>query len=154
MKFNIKQFAYSLSIIGIMLLASNAYSQPEERFSKGHEVMREKIEARMLEAFKQLDLSFEQETQLKAHRNKHKEQEKKTYESIRDKREEMKIELQRQEINMAKINKINSELKSIKSKNADYKLEGMLEVRSILTAEQFAKFMELKKALHPMKRCR
>ncbi len=154
MKFNIKQFAYSLGIIGVMLLASNVYSQPTERHSPGHEAMREKIEARMLEVYKQLDLSPEQEKQLKAHINKQKEQGKDIHESIRAKREEMKIELQKQELNMAKINKINSELKSIKSKKSDHRLESILEVREILTVEQFLKFMELKKEFHPMKKCR
>jgi Spy/CpxP family protein refolding chaperone len=154
MNSNIKQFVYSLGIIGVMLLASNVYSQPTEWQSPGHEEMREKVKVRMLEVFKQLDLSPEQEKQLKAHRNKLKEQGKDIHESVRAKREEMKIELQKQELNMAKINKINSELKNIKSKKADYKLEGILEVRNILTTEQFIKFMELKKEFHPMKKCR
>ncbi len=154
MKSKFKQLVFPLGIIGIMLLASNTYSQPTERYSQGHEVVRENIEAKMLEVFKQLDLSPEQETQLIAHRDKHKEQDKNTHENIRIKREEIKNELQKQELNIAKINKINSELKSIKSKKDDYKLEGILEVRNILTAEQFTKFMELEKALHPMKKCR
>ena len=154
MKLNIKRLVYSIGIIGLMLLASNVYSQPTERYSQGHEAMREKMKARMLEVFKQLDLSTEQEKQLKAHRNKQKEQGKGIHESIRAKREEMKIELQKQELNMAKINKINSELKSIKSKKSDHRLESILEVREILTVEQFLKFMELKKEFHPMKKCR
>ena len=154
MKLNIKRLVYSIGIIGVMLLASNVYSQPTERYSQGHEAMREKMKARMLEIFKQLDLSPEQEKQLKAHRNKQKVQGKSIHESIRAKREEMKIELQKQELNMAKINKINSELKSIKSKKSDHRLESILEVREILTAEQFVKFMDLKKEFHPMKKCR
>ncbi len=154
MKFNIKQLAYSTGIIVVMLLASNVYSQPTVYNPTGHEAMREKMQARMLEVLKQLDLSPEQEKQLKTQRNKHREQKKEMHENIKAKRDEMKTELQKQELNMAKINKINSELKSIKSINADYKLEGILEVRSILTTEQFTKFMELKREFHPMKKCR
>ncbi len=144
MKLNIKQLAYSLVIIGAMLLASNVYSQPSERYSQGHEAMQEKRKALMLEVFKQLNLNPEQEKQLKAHRNKQKEQGKSIHESIKAKREEMKIELQKQELNMAKVNKINSELKSIKSEKSDLRLECILKVREILTAEQFVKFMDLK----------
>ncbi|MCP4269658.1 MAG: periplasmic heavy metal sensor [Candidatus Brocadiaceae bacterium] len=154
MKLNIKRFAYLLGTIGVFLLASNAYSQPTERYSQGHEAMREKVNAQMLEAFKQLDLSPEQEKQLKTHRKRQKEQGEGVHESIRAKREEMKIELQKQELNMAKINKINSDLKNIKSKKSDQRLESILEVKEILTAEQFAKFMDLKKEFHPMMKCR
>ncbi len=154
MKSNIKKIIYSLVISGVMLLASNTYSQPTERHSPEHEAMREKMKTRMIEVFKQLDLSPEQEKQLKVHRNKHREQEKNFHESIRSKSEEMKIELQKQEMNMAKIDKINSELKSIKSKKSDHRLESILEVREILTAEQFVKFMDLKKEFHPMMKCR
>ncbi len=155
MKFNIKQFVYSLGIIGVMLLASNVYSHPKDRDFSGHGAKRDKREDRMLEVCKQLDLSPEQETQLKAHRDKHREQKQDIHESIRTKREEMKIELQMQELNMDNINKINSELKGIASKKIDLRLEGILEVKKILTAEQFAKFMELKKGFcHMKKECK
>ncbi len=156
MKFNIKQFVYSLGIIGVMLMPSHVYSQPRDRDFQGHGVNREKREDRMLAVFKQLDLSPEQEKQLKAHRDKHREQKKDIHESIRAKKEEMKIELQMQELNMDNINKINSELKNIASKKIDHRLEGILEVGKILTTKQFAKYMELKKEFrhHMKKECK
>ncbi len=151
MKPNVKKLIYSLVITGVVLLAPNTYSQPTERHSPEHKAMREKVKARMIEVFKQLDLSPEQEKQLRVHRNKHREQEKNFHESIRSKSKEMKIELQKQELNVAKIDKINSELKSVKSKRDDHMIEGILEIRKILTAEQFTKFTELTKGLHPVK---
>ncbi len=154
MKVSFKLFVYSLGIIGVMLLASNVYSQPIERHPPGHEAMREKMKARMLEVFKQLDLSPEQEEQLKAHRNNHRKSGGEIHKSVKAKREEMKDELQKQELNMEKINNIHTELKDIMSKKADHRLEGILEVRKILTTEQFVKFMELKKDIHPMKKRR
>ncbi len=154
MKSNIKKIIYSLVISGVMLLASNTYSQPTERNSPEHEAMREKMKTRMIEVFKQLDLSPEQEKQLKAHRDKKKEQGKSIHESIKAKREEMMIELQKQELNVAKIDKIKSELKSVKSKKDDHMIEGILEIRKILTAEQFTKFTELTRGLHPVKQKR
>ncbi len=108
----------------------------------------------MTEVFKQLDLNPVQEKQLETHRNNHREQEKDIHESMLSKSEEMKIELQKQELNMAKINQINSELKRIESTKADHVLENFLEVRKIITAEQFAKFTELKKEFHPVKKKR
>ena len=41
---------------------------------------------------------------------------------------------------MEKINKLNSELKVVYSDMQDKRLEGILEVRGILSPEQFAKF--------------
>ncbi len=108
----------------------------------------------MLEVFKQLDLSPEQEKQLNAHRKGHREEGKEIHESIKTKREAMKKELQKQDLDMEEINKIHSELKSMYSRKADHRLEGILEVREILTNEQFIKFMELRKNLHSMKKRR
>ncbi len=147
-----KQFVYSLGIVGVILLSSNVYSQPARDFPPGREAMREKMRAQMLEVFKQLDLNPEQEKQLNAHRKRHREEGKGLHKSIRAKREAMKEELQKQELDMEKIYKIHSELKDIQSNKADHRLEGILEVRKILTTEQFVKFMELRKNLHSMKK--
>ncbi len=154
MNVNFKQFVYSFGIIGVMLLTSNIYAHTPGDHSPEHEVMREKMKARMLEVFKQLDLSPEQEKQLEAHRNKHREQAGEIRKSIKAKREEIRNELQKQELNMEKINKIHSELKSLRSKKADHRIDGILEVRKILTTEQFVKFCELKKDIHSMKKRR
>ncbi len=154
MKVNFKQLVYSLGIVGVILLSSNVYSQPARDFSPGREAMREKMRTQMLEIFKQLDLSPEQEKQLNIHRKRHREQGKEIHTSIRAKREAMKEELQKQALDMEKINKIHSEMKSMHSKKADHRLEGILEVRKILTTEQFVKFMELRKNLHSMKKRR
>jgi Spy/CpxP family protein refolding chaperone len=154
MKVNFKHFVYALGIIGLILLSSNVYSQPTGDSPPGREAMREKMRARMLEVFKQLDLDPEQEKQLNAHRKGHREEGKEIHKSIRVKREAMKKELQKQDLDKEKIKKIHSELKNLQSQKADHRLEGILEVRKILTNEQFAKFMELKKDLHPMKKRR
>lgn len=154
MKANFKQFVYSFGIIGVMILTSNIYAHTPGDHSPEHEAMREKMKARMVEVFKQLDLSPEQEKQLEAHRNKHREQAEEFRKSIKAKREEIRNELQKQELNMEKINKIHSELKSLRSKKADHRLDGILEVRKILTTEQFVKFCELKKDIHSMKKRR
>lgn len=154
MKVNFKQIVYSLGLIVAILLSSNVYSQSTGASSADHEAMREKKKAQMLEIFKQLDLSPEQEGKLNAHRNKYREQRKEVRRSIKAKREEMKAELQKQDLDMERINKIHSEMKSMKSKKADNRLRGILEVRKILTTEQFVRFMKLKKDLHSLKRSR
>ncbi len=155
MKVNFKQFVYSLCIIGVILVSStNVYPQPTGKSSPDREAMREKMRSQMLEVFKQLELSPEQEKQLSTHRAEHREQGKAIYKNIKTKREEIREELQKQDFDMKKIKKIHSELKSVYSRKADHRLEGILEVRKILTTEQFAKFMELRKELHSMRKRR
>ncbi len=154
MRVNIKIFLYALGIIGVLILSSNVYSQPTGDSHSGREAMSEKMRARMLEVFKQLDLNPEQEIQLNAHRKRHREQGQEIRKSIRAKREEMREELLKQELSMEKINKIHSELKNLRSKKADHRLEGILKVRKILTTEQFVRFMELRKNLRSRKKSR
>ncbi len=154
MNVRLRQVIYTLGIVGVMLLTSNVYSQPPGDQFNRHEEMREKMKARMLEVFKQLDLSPEQEEQLKAHRNNHREQGREFRESLRAKKEAIRNELQNEELNMEEIYKIHNELKGLLSNKADHRLEGILEVRKILTAEQFRKFCELRKDMHPMKKRR
>jgi Spy/CpxP family protein refolding chaperone len=152
MNVRLRKIIYSLSIVGVMFLTSNAYSQPQGDNVNRHEEMREKMRAKMLEVFKQLDLNPEQEEQLQAHRKNHRGQADGFRESLRAKKEAIKNELQKEELNMEEIYKIHNELKGLHSKKADHRLEGILEVRKILTAEQFRKFCELRKEIRSTKR--
>jgi Spy/CpxP family protein refolding chaperone len=151
MNIRLRQVIYSLGIVGVMLLTSNVYSQPrEDRFNRSDE-MREKMKVKMLEVFKQLDLSPEQEKQIQAHRKNHRGQGKGFLEDMKAKKEAIRNELQKEELNMENIYTIHDELKDLLLQKADHRLEGILEVRKILTAEQFRKFCELRKDMHPMK---
>ena len=51
-------------------------------------------------------------------------------------------ELQKDQLNMDSINQINSELKNLQAQILDRRLEGILEVRKVLTPEQFKKFTD------------
>ena len=57
---------------------------------------------------------------------------------IKEKREEIRNELQRDELNIGKIAQINNELKILSAQMLDRKLEGILEVRKILTPAMFS----------------
>lgn len=155
MNYRLRQIIYTLGIIGVMLLTSNVYSQPQEdRFNRSDEMrneIREKMKAKMLEVFKQLDLSPEQEEQLKNHRKNHRGQGKEFRENMKAKKEAIRNELQKEELNMENVYTIHNELKDLLIQKADHRLEGILAVREILTAEQFRKFCELRKDMHPMK---
>jgi Spy/CpxP family protein refolding chaperone len=154
MNIRLRQVIYSLGIVAVMLLSTNLYSQPQgDRFDRSDE-MRKKMRAKMLEVFKQLDLSPEQEKQIQTHRKNHRGQGKEFRENMKAKKEAIRNELQKEELNMENVYKIHNELKDLLIQKADHRLEGILAVRKILTAEQFRKFCELRKEMHPMKKRR
>ena len=103
-------------------------------------------EEKKAEVFKQLGLTAEQEAKSKEHKEKHHGEMKAMKEQIRDKKEQMKQELQKADFDVNKVKQINEELKTLMVQIEDHHLEGILEVRQILTPEQFSKFMELKES--------
>jgi len=105
-------------------------------------------EARMVDINQQLSLSPEQDKQLQAHRNMHEKQKEELNERIRVKKEELKQELQKQTLRMEKINQLHAELKVLLGQREDHRLEGILEVRKILTPEQLKKFLVLIERYH------
>ncbi len=151
MNVRLRQAIYSFGIVMVMLLSTNAYSQPPEDNVNRHEEMREKMKAKMQEVFKQLGLSPEQQEQLQSHRKNHRGQGKEFWENMKAKKDAIKNELQKEELNMENVYKIHNELKDLLIQKADHRLEGILAVRKILTTEQFKKFCELRKEMHPRK---
>lgn len=149
------KFKLSMQLSGIILailLASNVYAWSEGRHcvgGEGKEGMKEKMEERFKEVSKELNLTPEQEEQLKNHKTQCRETMKEFRKKIADKREELGKELQKQEIDMEKINQLNSELKAVHSEMQDNRLKGILEVREVLSPEQFAKFREFTEKCRP-----
>ena len=94
--------------------------------------------------YKKLSLTPEQDKQLKDHRVRHRTQMETLYKEIKVKREQLGEELQKADFDMRKVQQVHDELKSLKARMEDNRLEGILEVRKILTPEQFSKFMKLK----------
>ncbi|MBI4396110.1 MAG: Spy/CpxP family protein refolding chaperone [Elusimicrobia bacterium] len=111
--------------LGIWLLASPAFAFPPE------------------EVHQQLNLTPEQEKKLEEHRRTHREQAKALHEEQKQKREALRQELEKPELDMAKVKALHDEMKGVHDKLADHRLDGILEVRQVLTPEQFKKFQEL-----------
>ncbi|MEW5896020.1 MAG: Spy/CpxP family protein refolding chaperone [Candidatus Omnitrophota bacterium] len=106
---------------------------------KGNSI--EKIKARVKE---ELGLDDVQQQKLDEHRAIHREQSRQYIELTKTLREQLKTELEKTDLDIAKIHSIHEQLKTINNQMADHRLEGILQVREILTAEQFNKFFELK----------
>jgi Spy/CpxP family protein refolding chaperone len=109
--------------------------QRQERTGEGRlRAMKEEFMAR-------LGLSEEQKKQLEENRQKNMSARKELVSVIRADKEALNEELLKPELDMARINAIHAEMKTAQARIADQRLDSILEVRKILTAEQFRQFV-------------
>ena len=103
----------------------------------------ERMEKKIQEIYNQLNLTDEQKKQLEDNKLKHQETRRASFEKMRSYKDALNQELMKADLDMNKINEIQSQLKALQSEMADARLNSILEVRKILTPEQFAKFISL-----------
>ena len=97
--------------------------------------------------FHRLHLTDAQKTQLKDIWKKQRETMKSTVEQIKVNKKALNQELLAATPDMNKINAIQTQLKTLKTQMMDNRLNSTLEVKKILTAEQFGKYIELQKKM-------
>ncbi len=131
-----------LSVL-LLLPAFVRANEPPDGHSR--KKFKEQWEQKEADIHKQLGVTPEQEAALNAHKEKYRAQINELKTKIKAKREEIANEVQKAEFDTARVRQIHEELKVLKAQMEDYHLEGVLEVRKILTLEQFNKFSELKK---------
>jgi len=147
MKKTVKLLAV-LALIGTLGFSGSAYAQTptdlteeEVQMIKKKRERKEKFKEKMKE---KLGISDEQQQKLQEHRQSHRGQAKQYFESMKELKKQLNAELEKAEFDEEKVRSLNEQLKSIKNEMADHRIEGILAVREILTAEQFKKFHEFK----------
>lgn len=113
--------------------------QQGEAFVK---TLMQKRDARMRQLYQDLNLADEQKKLLEENKNKSREQMVSLRRQMREKMTMIRQELQKNDMDMAVITRINNELKVLQSDILDRRLESILGVRKILTPEQFKKFTQ------------
>lgn len=91
------------------------------------------------------NLTADQKKQLKAIWQKQREAMKATFEQIKANREALTNELLQTTPDVNKINDLKSKLEALGAQMLDNRINSNLEVKKILTAEQFAKYLEIQK---------
>ena len=102
------------------------------------------IEAEIDRLHQEIGLSAEQEAVLKKYRQEHRDQIHDLHGEIRDARNQIKEELQKTQFDPERVKALHEKIKSLKVQLEDKRLEGIMEVRGVLSPEQFARFMEIK----------
>ena len=140
---NIGKFKITaLLIIAMLIIPSSLISAASyDKSSRKENSPASNMETKRQELYKDLNLSEEQKNLLEENRKSHREEMKSILNQMKEKREAIRNELQKDELNIGRISQINNELKILSAQMLDGKLEGILKVRKILTPEQFKKFM-------------
>ncbi len=129
-------FLFGFSVFTGAVFADGFYKSKEWRANKA------KIIKQM---HQELNISAEQEKKLNQHRERHRKDREALNREIESKQEALSRELARPSQDQKKIEKLHNEIKMLKMKKSDHRLESIQGVRQILTPEQFEKFMQLKK---------
>jgi Spy/CpxP family protein refolding chaperone len=92
-----------------------------------------------------LGLSEDQTKQLKALHKSDREAMKATFKQIKDNRDAFNAEIAKATPDMAKVTDLQNQLKTIQGQIADNQLNSLLTIKKVLTPEQFAGYIALKK---------
>lgn len=130
-----KNLAVIVFVILGLAVVSNSYAA-DRSSAQGNKEIRQKL-------WDQLSLTPVQKKQLEENRAKNRETMKATFENMKSCRESLNAELMKPELDMNKINSIQSQMKALQNQMADSRLSSMLEVRKVLTREQFEKFLDI-----------
>jgi len=99
-----------------------------------------------------LNLTEDQQKQLKSIKQKEMGAMKSVFEQIKANREELNAEIVKATPDMNKVNNIQTQMKTLQSQMVDNHLNSILEIKKIMTPEQFIGYMALKKERKIMKR--
>jgi Spy/CpxP family protein refolding chaperone len=130
-------------ITGLVFLLSGSSLVAAQEVSEGREARQwhqrgqgpEKI-------FEELGLSEEQKTQLKEIRQNSEKARENLKTLMDEKRQQLTAALQSATLNEQEVTRIHNELKGLKNQQEDQRLAFILEIRKVLTVEQFMKFDE------------
>jgi len=130
--------------MGLFLLSvTNVLAEEGQKFNK--EEHRKEWQEKKAKMYEKLGLTDEQKQALKVHKENHRSETKALRKQIKEKRKAFRQALEDPTTDESAIMAANNEVKALTNSLADDRLNGILEVRKILTPEQFKKFNEIKK---------
>jgi len=141
-------FGFVMSIF--LISTTNVFAQEEQGFDKKEH--HKEWQAKKAKMFEELGITEEQKQALKVHRESHRGEMNALREQIKEKRKAFRQALEDPNVDEGAITATNNEIKTLTNSLADNRLDGVLEVRKILTPQQFQKFNEMKKKRNSKRR--
>jgi Spy/CpxP family protein refolding chaperone len=113
------------------------------QFFSEHHGQREKMEERIAQIYGQLDLTEQQKELLKQNKERHKAAKAVLLPRLKEAMQLLGEELKKKDIDQARISSLQATLKDLRNQMMDERFAAILEVRKILTQEQFIEFSGL-----------
>jgi len=132
-------FGCLCGLLAASLLSGAAYLSPREGPPLG-ERSEKRFGGPFSEMAKELKLAPEQLRQIEDNRKQHMQEERLLREEMMRNRDQMRQELSKPQFDMEKIKLAQERIKELMGKEEDFRLAGFLELRKILTPEQFSLF--------------
>ena len=114
-----------------------------DKHREDREMMGKKMEERIQQIYGQLNLSEEQKRLLEENKARHKAVKEATSKELKAVMQAMGDELKKPDLDLARITAIQNDFKRLRDTMADGRFNAILEVRKILTRDQFVKFVDL-----------
>lgn len=130
--------------ITFILITSTVSAETKASYAKHTKDYHQTWENKVNELYQELGLTSAQQEKLKENKKNYLEKKSDIHQKIRKAKEELNQELYKSPLDMNKMQKIHAWIKELKSAKENLRFESILEVRKILNAEQFEKFMAIK----------
>jgi Spy/CpxP family protein refolding chaperone len=131
-----------LSCIGLYLILTMSLAHaeivaPDDPGAKMH------AGQRIQEIYSQLNLTDDQKKQLESNKQDHRAKMEITRQEMKVDKKALQEALMSPQLDMARIEQVDGQIKALLSQMEDDRLNSVLAVRSILTPDQFSKFVSL-----------
>jgi len=130
-----------LAVLIVFSFAISAFSEegcaPQDR--KG--MFRQRVEAKKQELIAELQLTPDQQAVMESIRSANRDEMKEMSQAMKNKRQELAEELKKYDSDPAVIEAKKAELKEILSVMVDARVDNILEMKEVLNAEQYEKFV-------------
>ena len=144
---NLKKVMFVYVLVVAVLIAPAVYAQKGDEdstdkssfFQKRRDMMDKKIS----EIYAQLNLDDDQKAKLEENKQKHRGGKRGVFEKMKSYKDALNQELMKPDLDMNTISGIQSQIKALQSQMVDERLNSILEVRKILTPDQFTKFITM-----------
>ena len=149
---NVKRLIVYVGVIAGLCAGSMIQAQMYDHWGKDGKEMGERRKELGDKIIKELDLTAEQEKQMKEQREKTGKKNKAIRKELGEKMKKLKEELEKKDVDRRKIDAIAEEIKTLKGSLIDQRIDSVLAMKQILTTEQYEKLKELRKKRHAERR--
>ena len=129
----------SIILLAVLLMPVSAHAG--KYWQLAGKVSKEK----MADVYDRLNLSAKQRAKLEANRQKNHQKMRALRKTIRQLEKQISDELSKQNIDQAMVTDLKGQIKAAQAQLTDLRLKGIMEVRKILTPEQYKTFSEMTK---------